>query len=76
MLLREFLKNHNYYYMYIRKKDKIINIEKSTGINIDDKLKKRSSVERMISDVFKNKHLIKSINNKKLKKYKAYLYVS
>jgi hypothetical protein len=44
--------------MYIKKSDKIINIQKSTGINIDEKLKKRSSIERMISDVFKNKHLI------------------
>jgi len=27
--------------MYIKKSDKIINIKKSTGINIDEKLKKR-----------------------------------
>ena len=70
------MKQNNYYYMYIKKSDKIINIKKSTGINIDEKLKKRWTVETMISDVFKNKHLIKNINNKKINKYKAYLYLS
>ena len=60
MLLKVFMKQNNYYYMYIKKSDKII--------NIDEKLKKRWSVETMISEVFKNKHLIKNINNKKLNK--------
>ena len=41
MLLKIFMKQNNYYYMYIKKSDKIINIKKSTGINIDEKLKKR-----------------------------------
>ena len=40
-LLKIFMKQNNYYYMYIKKSDKIINIKKSTGINIDEKLKKR-----------------------------------